>query len=227
MGAKTALLAYADGDIATALHGTTGGDRDAAEALVRRVHPGHLVDAAADECLWDAVYPPDDVTYAVALPGVDLLCDRRLAVNPPSALPAHLVEASAGRRIVLHGMHSVSDWLGFAVWEDGVLVRSLNVGSEGVGENIGEPLPFELPYWAGEHPVPGWDRLPFHPLELGEAALRALFGFVVEGRRQPDDVDADAVRLHGFRVTDPTGREQAARDELHELARRMVLHRRG
>ncbi|WP_433282630.1 DUF6928 family protein [Micromonospora sp. CA-244673] len=227
MGAKTALLAYADGDIPTALRGATAGDRDAAEALVRRVHPGHLVDAAADECLWDAVYPPDEVTYAVALPGVDLLCDRRLAFNPPSALPTRLVEAGAGRRIVLHAMHSVSDWLGFAVWEDGVLVRSLSVGPEGVGENIGEPLPFELPYWAGEHPVPGWDRLPFHPLELGEEALRALVGFVVEGHRRPDDVDADAVRLHGFRVTDPTGREQAAREELHELARRMVLHRRG
>jgi len=42
--------------------------------------------------------------------------------------------------------------------------------------------------------------LPFHPLELGEEALRALFGFVLEGYPLPDDINADVVRLHGFLV---------------------------
>ncbi|MFF3066949.1 DUF6928 family protein [Kitasatospora sp. NPDC057936] len=45
--------------------------------------------------------------------------------------------------------------------------------------------------------------LPFHPLEMGEDALRALCGFVLEGLPAPDDVDADAVGLHGFLVRDP------------------------
>lgn len=66
---------------------------------------------------------------------------------------------------------------------------------------------FELPYWAGEHPVEPWPDeddepypLPFHPLELGEDALRALFGFVQEGMPGPDDIDEHSVPMHGFLV---------------------------
>lgn len=65
--------------------------------------------------------------------------------------------------------------------------------------------------------------MPFHPLDLGEEALRALFGFVIEGRPHPDDIDADMVSLYGFRVADPTGREQQDREALmRELKSRMA-----
>lgn len=40
---------------------------------------------------------------------------------------------------------------------------------------------------------------------MGEQALRALFGFVVEGRREPGDVDAFDIPVHGFRLIDPDG----------------------
>jgi hypothetical protein len=221
MGARTALLAFAEDDIRPALRGATRSDRAETEALVRQVHPGYVVTLADESTLFDDIYPPDDITYATVLSGAELYCDRRLVLDRPSELPEHLRKAGAGRRIVMHGMHSVVDWLGFAVWEDGVLVRSLSLSPDGgIGENIGEPYDFELPYWAGEHPVepvPGWPDqgpypLPFHPLALGEEALRALFGFTVEGRPEPDDIDAEAVHLHGFRVTDPTGEEGAVRE---------------
>ncbi len=39
----------------------------------------------------------------------------------------------------------------------------------------------------------------------------ARFGFHVGGYPHPDDINAEAVHLHGFRVTDPSGEEQAAR----------------
>ncbi len=228
MGAKTALLAFTDGDLRPALLGATRSTPAEAEALVREVLPRYEVRWVGDTTL-DATYPPDDVTYAAVLPGAELLCDRRLVLDRPSELPAHLLQAGAGRRILMHGMHSVVDWLCFAVWENGKLVRSLSLSpGDGIMENIGEPLDFERSYWNGEHPVepvPGWPNedpypLPFHPLELGEEALRALFGFIIEGLPEPDDIDADAVHLHEFRVTDPSGEEQAAREAACEQARR-------
>ncbi|WP_433392119.1 DUF6928 family protein [Micromonospora sp. KLBMP9576] len=220
MGAKTALLAFTDGDIRPALRDATRSERAGAEALARRIHPGYVVEPAGENTLLDGTYPPDGLTYVTALAGAELCCDRRLMFDRPSELPAHLRRAGAGRRIIMHGMHSVVDWLGFAVWEDGVLIRSLSLSPDGgIRENIGKPYDFELPYWAGERPVepvPGWHNqdpypLPFHPLDLGEEALRAFFGFVIEGLPSPEDIDAEAVHLHGFRLTEPPGGERAAR----------------
>ncbi|MET8358803.1 hypothetical protein [Micromonospora sp. NPDC005171] len=231
MGAKTALLVFADGDTRPALRGATRSELSETEALVRQIHPGYVVEPFDESTLFDDIYPPEDITYATKLAGAELYCDRRLVLDLPSELPEHLREAGAGRRIIMHGMHSVVDWLSFAVWEDGLLIRSLSLSPDGgIRENIGKPYDFELPYWAGEHPVepvPGWPDqgpypLPFHPLALGEQALRALFGFVVEGHPKSDDIDAEAVHLHGFRVTDPSGEEQAAREAAYAQVRRAM-----
>jgi hypothetical protein len=231
MGAKTALLAFADGDLPSALReaGRSHLPRDEAEAVVRRLSPGYEVTPIEDGALFEDCYPDDDVAFAAVLPGAVLLCDRRLVAELPSELPDHLLAEGTGRRMLLHSMHSVVDALTFAVWEDGRLIRSLSVSpATGIAENIGEPFPFERPYWAGEHPVtsvfPGQGPypLPFHPLDLGEEALRALFGFIIEGHPHPDDVDAESVRLHGFRVADPTGQEQREREAaLREVTSRM------
>ena len=43
-------------------------------------------------------------------------------------------------------------------------------------------------------------------------AIRALFGFVLEGRPEPDDVDAFKVPVHGFDVIDPNGPTREERD---------------
>ena len=49
-------------------------------------------------------------------------------------------------------MHSASDWLGYAVWQDGVLLRSLSLSPNGgITEDIGAPLTFEASFWVGEH----------------------------------------------------------------------------
>jgi hypothetical protein len=225
MGAKTGLLAFCDGDIRPALLGASRSGLAEAEAVVRRVHQdyvqrGYTVEAVGDSSL-DDCYPPDDHTCVTILAGAELLCDRRFMLDRPTELPEHILSLGAGRRVILHAMHSVVDWLAFAIWEDGTLVRSLSLSpGDGILENIGEPCDFEVPYWAGEHPVvpdPDWlDEdpypLPFHPLDLGEEALRGLFGFILEGRPEPDDIDPFEVHMHEFRVSDRTGREQAERE---------------
>ncbi|MFE0632258.1 DUF6928 family protein [Streptomyces sp. NPDC058864] len=227
MGAKTGLLVYADGDVPDLLRQVDTADPRRTSAMMARLYPGREFEETEGLNLCEGVYPPDGTVYAGAWPGVEVVCDREVMVDFPSRLPEHLVAAGAGRRLVLHAMHSVVGWCAFAVWEDGHLVRSLSLSPEdGIIEDIGEPLPFERPYWAGERPAeivpwPGEEDepypLPFHPLEFGEQALRALCGFVIEGRPRADDVDAMDIGLHGFLARDPDGRDRG--EEKAEMRR--------
>lgn len=72
-------------------------------------------------------------------------------------------------------MHSVVDWGAFAVRSaDGGLRRSLGLSPRsGTCEDIGGPLPFERPYWAGERQDDDEHADPwrFHPLDLAEDVL--------------------------------------------------------
>ncbi|CAL9301685.1 DUF6928 family protein [Streptomyces sp. SudanB66_2053] len=227
MGAKTGLLVYADGDVPGLLRRVGTADLDRTVTMMRRFYPGREIEQREGTSLWDGVYPPEGTVCAASWPGVEVIGDQEVMIDAPSQLPQHFVAASVGRRLVLHAMHSVVDWLAFAVWEDGRLVRSLSLSPDsGIIENIGEPLPCELPYWAGDRsadiiPWPDEEEepyaLPFHPLELGEDALRALCGFIQEGRPEPDDVDADAIELYGFHVRDPYGPDPA--EQAAELSR--------
>jgi hypothetical protein len=107
-------------------------------------------------------------------------------------------------------MHSVVDWFAYAVWAgDGTLRRSLSLAPDhGIMENIGNPLTFEEPYWAGECPLDIDEEdddmppypFPFHPLELAEDALRVLFGFNYEGVYRDDDPDLEDIVLMGFTI---------------------------
>ncbi|WP_326576853.1 hypothetical protein OIE69_29015 [Actinacidiphila glaucinigra] len=222
MGAKTGLLVYADGDAPGLLRQVGAADLDRTTSTMRQLYPGWEIEECEGSTLSDGTYPPNGTAYAASWPGVEVIADQEVMIDAPSQLTGHLVAASAGRRLVLHAMHSVVDWLAFAVWEDGHLVRSLSLSPDnGIIENIGEPLPFELPYWAGDHPAdvipwPGEEAepyaLPFHPLDLGEDALRALCGFIQEGRPEPDDVDANALKLYGFHVRNPQGPDPAEQE---------------
>jgi hypothetical protein len=214
MGAKTGLLVYTDATAHGPLRLPAEADPQRTAELVDRLYPGWPVEEAAGRELGDATYPPDGTAYLGSFPGADIVCDLHWVGDRPSRLPQHLVDASAGHRLVAHWMHSVVDFLAFAVWEDGQLVRSLSISpGSGVLEDVGEPFPFEAPFWTGEHPVepvPGRPAkgpypLPFHPLVLGEEALRFFFGFVLEGMPSPNDMDPYEVGLRGFRLRDPDG----------------------
>ncbi|SEG24121.1 hypothetical protein SAMN05216223_1047 [Actinacidiphila yanglinensis] len=236
MGAKTSLLIFSDGETPSALRGARVVDGSATAELLQRLYPGWVLEPDDGTTLVEATYPPDGVCYAASFSGVDVVCDRRLMSLRPSSMPEYLLEASGRGRVFFHAMHSVSDALTFAVWENGRLVRSLSLSPDsGIVEDIGAPYDFEAPYWAGEHPVepvPEWgdDQPPypldFHPLELGEEALRAFAGFVLEGYPSPADADPDEVPLNGYRVTDPNGPDPAElRAEMQQRAAAMHRHR--
>jgi hypothetical protein len=84
---------------------------------------------------------------------------------------------------------------------NGKLTRALSLSPDsGVLEDIGAKLTFEEPYWAGQHPAVDDEEadaypFPFHPLELGEAALAELFGYQLEGMPDPKLFEPDTIPL--------------------------------
>jgi hypothetical protein len=190
-------------------------DAERTAPLVAEIFPGYQVEPVQGWPLEESTYPDDDVAYALSAPGIDIMCDQRFMLDKPPELPAHVLDVAAGRRVALCAMHSVSDWFAYAVWANGELVRSLSLSlPHRIVEDIGEPLEFEQPFWARRQAATDRSRgaLGFHPLDLGQQAMRFLFGFALEGRPEPDDVDAAQITMLGYRVTDPTGAEQAARE---------------
>jgi len=211
MGAKDWMLAFAETDPRAALRGGPVLDRAAARTAAERLYPGRTVTPVADGIVGDDANPDDGLVYVTALDGLTLVCTGLAAVDRPSQVPVPVLTAIPASRVYLHAMHSVVDWFAYAVWTGGHLRRSLSLSpDDGVIENLGEPMPFERPYWAGRHPAidpedtdPDDDPypLPFHPLDLAETALQEILGFSFEGRPRPDDVDPFEIPLAGFAIT--------------------------
>jgi hypothetical protein len=205
MGAKDWMLLYADGEIRPILQAAPALDRDAAQVLVARLYPAHRIAVVEDGTLLEQADPPDGHVYVGCFPGLTVVCTRDAAVDRPSQLHQRFLDEAAGRTVYLHAMHSVVDWFAYAIWDsDGTLRRSLSLSpASGIIENIGTPLDFEAPFWVGAHSVKtrgSFYPLPFHPLELGEEALRVLFGFNYEGAYYDDDPDLENIVLAGFTI---------------------------
>lgn len=150
--------------------------------------------------------PPDDELYIGCFPGVTVVAATEFGIDYPSTLPPQFLQARAAQKIYLHAMHSVVDWFAFAIWSNGTLIRSLSLSPDfGILEDIGDRLPFEVPYWTDEHPAVDEEEeeyaFPFHPLELGEAALHEFFGYYLEGytHAPPPKLDAESIPLIHYR----------------------------
>jgi hypothetical protein len=207
MGAKDWMLFYAEQDVPGVLRGRPTLDREATAGLVERLFPDHAVAELADVSLLDGD-PRDGNVHAAVWPGVAVVCAEELGVDRPTTVDRRFLEEGAGRTTYLHAMHSVVDWCAFAVWEpDGRLRRALSLSPDGgIAEDVGDPLPFEEPFWAGGRPAvdpeDGDDEDPypfgFHPLELAEEALGSLFGFVYEGPASVKTFDPVDVPLAAY-----------------------------
>jgi hypothetical protein len=213
MGAKTCLVAQ--GDARRILAECPDLQESATASFVASLFPGARFGEprAAD---LSYTFPSDKSVVAGCFPGLRIVVAAEVAIDRPSELPSRFI-AERGTT-VLHAMHSVVDWLAFAIWKDGVLIRSLSLAPDnGVIEDIGERLAFEKPYWDGEHPTtdpeeePDDYPLPFHPLELGEEALREFFGFQLEGFVDATLLEPERIRMLCF--DDPDKATVPARDE--------------
>jgi hypothetical protein len=212
MGAKTWMLVASSVDPVGVLRSTPLLDEEATLKLVSDLFPGEKLSPAGDG---DLTYtcPPDDQIVAGCFPGLSLVAAKEFGIDNPSRLSRKFLSYFGSQDVVLHAMHSVVDWFAFAVWKDGSLVRSLSVAPDhGIIEDIGEKLDFEKPFWAGVHPAVDPDEdeddypLPFHPLEMGEAALENFFGYQIEGFVETNHPEPESVRLLRFRRETPQSR---------------------
>jgi hypothetical protein len=201
MGAKTWMLVYADTDAREALKTTPPLDREATSRLAGSLFAGEKLVADGDGAL-SYTCPPNNEVHIGVFAGVSIVAAKEFGIDYPSKLPERFLTAGAGRAMYLHAMHSVVDWLAFARWNDGRLVRSLSLSPDsGILEDIGQRLPFEELYWSGQHPVDDDDDdgdkypLPFHPLDLGEAALKEFFGYQLEGFIDPTLLEPHSIPL--------------------------------
>jgi hypothetical protein len=202
------MLVYADAPVAATLKRRPELDRTATTVLAGALFPGEKLEPLADGSL-AYTCPPDHEIVIGCFPGVSIVAAKEFGIDRPSTLDARFLEAARDKRLYLHAMHSVVDWFAFAVWNRGTLERALSAAPDnGVIEDLGAKLPFEDAYWSGRHPAvdPDDDEgypLPFHPLELGEAALLELFGYVLEGAVDASQVQPEDVPLMRFKRKKP------------------------
>ena len=157
VGVKDWFICYADGDVPSVLAKRPELDRAATDAPVRRLFPNHTVTPDRDGTLTEDANPEDDMVFAAVWPSVTIVCTTAVWVDGPTRLDARFLAEGMGRTVYLHLMHSFLDSFALGVWgPDGQLQRalSLNCANAEILENIGDPLAFERPYWAGDFPVP-------------------------------------------------------------------------
>lgn len=198
------MLVYSNGNPTEILKGNPVLDRDATIVAAKRLFSPDKVVVLTDGDL-SHTSPANDEVVVGCFPGLIVVAAKEFGIDYPSKLPIKFLEAFPGHSIYLHAMHSSVDWFAYAIWKDGKLQRSLSLSPDGgVLEDIGNRLPFEESYWAGEHPAIDPDDddteypFVFHPLELGEAALLSLFGYQLEGAMDATHLEPEAIRLMRF-----------------------------
>lgn len=204
MGAKTWMLVYAKGNPEEILKSNPVLDQAATSEFVKKLFSSEKITPSR---VGDLTFtcPADDELVVGCFPGLTIVAAKEFGIDFPSQLPAKFIDACPGHSVYLHTMHSTVDWFAYAVWKDAKLQRSLSLSPDsGILEDTGDRLPFEESYWNGEHPALDSEEddddypFPFHPLELGEAALLSLFGYQLEGLVDPSQVEPEKIQLMQF-----------------------------
>jgi len=209
MGAKTWMLVYADSNAREALRVRPELDRQATRGLANVLFSGEKLEPLEDGDL-SFTCPPNNELHIGCFAGVSVVAAKEFGIDYPTKLPESFLAAGGSGMTYLHAMHSVVDWFAYAHWSDGKLVRSLSLSPDrGILEDIGQRLPFEEQYWSGQHPAIDDEKeddaypFPFHPLELGEAALRELFGYQLEGVLDSTLLEPESIPLVRYKRSRP------------------------
>ncbi|MCQ4117990.1 DUF6928 family protein [Rhodococcus tibetensis] len=212
MGAKVSTIWYVDApDPLAVLRGHPRSDPDAAQALASRLYPDLLATPTGAAVLSDAsAIDGGGTVYIGCYPGVTVVCTAELAIPRPSTLPENRVLSSDFERIYYVASRPDVAWGSFAVWEDGKMTRSFSATPVHIHEDLGLPLVWERPYWAGEFPLqypsgvlPDPQSLPFHPQQFAEAANRNWLGFRYTGPREDTELDPKSLPVLAFAVHSP------------------------
>lgn len=204
MGAKTWMLVYSKGNPAEILKSHPVLDRAATSAFVEKLFSTEKITPSRDGDL-SFTCPADDEMVAGCFPGLTIIAAKEFGIDFPSQLPAWFINTYPDHTVYLHAMHSAVDWFAYAIWNNGKLQRALSLSPDsGILEDTGSKLPFEAPYWKDERPAVDPDDedddypLPFHPLEMAEDALLALFGYQLEGVIEPSHLRPETIPLMHF-----------------------------
>ena len=201
------MLVYANADVGDALAAHPELDRSRSRELAQELFPEDVLEPGEDADL-QHTDPRGRDLYVGCYADVSFVAAEEFGIDHPSKLPPRFLDPRYGEWVYLHAMHSVVNWCAFASWHQGALRRSLSLSPDnGIMEDVGERYAFEEPFWAGQHPPvePGEEDpehaypLPLHPLELGEAALAALFGYVIEGSLPNPRFEPESFPLLTFR----------------------------
>lgn len=185
-----------------------GGAQAAAEALVRLL-PATSWQSLGTQDMGRGGYPGDEEQVGVSTFGPTTVLGGLAASTRIEEIRA--AARAEGAMTWELNIHSVVDLCQFEGRDGrGQVVRSLVLTSDNFEDDLeqaaGEPLPFEEAFWAGERGMDDPESpTPFHPLDLGEAAIAWIFGLAGEGALD-DSLHAglgeirwvDEIPMHGF-----------------------------
>lgn len=212
MGSRVSTIWYVDtDDPLSVLREHPQPDIEAAEALAGTLHPDLEVSLTGRSTLSSAAAVTDgEIVFIGAYPGLTVVCSADLAVPRPSTLPERWIQARTCARTYYVASRPDIEWGAFSMWENGTLTRSFSATPVHIHEDVGLPLVWEKPFWAGDFPLqhppgllPDPQSLPFDPGMFAEGANLEWLGFRYSDATADTAVDIGVLSLHRFAIHPP------------------------
>jgi hypothetical protein len=178
MGVSLAIVAYSNGDRINTR--APMGDGTDCYDILRCLFPRTAFVSSGTVSLADIGIPKRGIVAAVAFEQGVIVSTIDAHLYNPSKLHHRYLKPDYST-VQVFTQRSFNDMFAYGRWSYGELGRSISVNPVGkVWESLGEPEPFEVPFWDGARAVDSYP-LPFHPLEMSAAALASELNLSGEG----------------------------------------------